>query len=172
MKKTIFFVILALALIAVLMWFGKKNNKSIIEYDTEKAFKTNIVLKSVATGTVVPLEEVEIKPQVSGIIDKIFVKEGQFVKAGDLIAKVRVVPNVQALNSASGSVKTARLRRDNAKVSFDRTKKLYDKGVLARIEYESSELTYNTAKHLGISQSTVVRKMQKYNIRNNNAESH
>ena len=143
--KKVLFILLAVALISVLIWFGKKNNKSVEEFDTETAFKVNIVRKSVATGTVIPLEEVEIKPQVSGIIDEIFVKEGQKVKVGDLIAKVRVVPNVQALNSARGRVKTARLRRDNAKVSFDRTKKLYEKGVIARTEYEASELTFNTA---------------------------
>ncbi len=144
--KKILFIGIAIALIGVLLWFGKKNNKSVEEFETETAFKTNIVRESVATGTVVPLEEVEIKPQVSGIIDKIFVEEGQQVKVGDLIAKVRVVPNVQALNTASGRVKTAKLRRDNAKVSFDRTKKLYDKGVIARTQYESSELAYGTSK--------------------------
>jgi len=143
--KKVLFILLAVALISVLIWFGKKNNKAAEFFETETAFKANIVKKSVATGTVIPLEEVEIKPQVSGIIDKIFVKEGQKVKVGDLIAKVRVVPNVQALNSASGRVKTARLRRDNAKISFDRTKKLYDKGVIARTEYEASELAFNTA---------------------------
>ncbi len=144
MKKVLFAVI-AISLIGILVWFGKKNNKAAEFFETETAFKANIVRESVATGTVVPLEEVEIKPQVSGIIDKIFVKEGQKVKVGDLIAKVRVVPNVQALNSASGRVKTAKLRRNNAKVSFERTKKLYNKGVIPRTEYESSELTYNTA---------------------------
>ncbi|MCF6349926.1 MAG: efflux RND transporter periplasmic adaptor subunit [Flavobacteriaceae bacterium] len=161
MKKTIFFIILALALIAVLIWFGKKNNKSVIEYETEKAFKTNIVRKSVATGTVIPLEEVEIKPQVSGIIDKIFVKEGQQVKVGDLIAKIRVVPNVQALNTASGDTKTAKLRKDNAKVSFDRTKALFDKGVVAKTEFESSELTYNTASQdyeIAINNQQIIKK--------------
>jgi HlyD family secretion protein len=146
MKKTIFFSLLAIGLIAILMWLGKKNSKSVEEFDTEKAFKATIVRKSVATGTVVPLEEVEIKPQVSGIIDKIYVKEGQQVKVGDLIAKVRVVPNVQALNSAGGRVKSAKLRKDNARVTYDRTKALYDKGVIARTEFESSELAYNTAK--------------------------
>ena len=144
--KKVLFIVMALALIGVLVWFGKKNSKTVEEFKTEKAFKTNIVRKSVATGTVIPLEEVEIKPQVSGIIDKIFVKEGQKVNIGDLIAKVRVVPNVQALNSASGRVKTAKLRRDNAKVSFDRTKKLFDKGVIPRTEYEASELNYSTAE--------------------------
>lgn len=161
MKRVIIFSVIALALIAVLVWFGKKNSTSIMHYDTETAFKTNIVKKAVATGTVVPLEEVEIKPQISGIIDKIFVKEGQNVKVGDLIAKVRVVPNVQSLNTASGRVKNAKLRMDNAKISFDRTKGLFDKGVIARAEYETSELNYSTAKqdyNDAVSNKQIIRK--------------
>ena len=75
MKKTIIFSIIGLALIAVLVWFGKMNSKkSVVTYETEKPFKATIVKKTVATGKVIPLEEVEIKPQISGIIDKIFLR--------------------------------------------------------------------------------------------------
>ena len=62
----------------------------------------NIINKVVATGSVIPEEEVEIKPQIAGIINEILVKEGQIVKAGDLITTVRVVPNVDALNTVNG----------------------------------------------------------------------
>ena len=104
--------------ITALIWFGKKNKKSVIEYETETAFKTTIVKKTVATGKVIPLEEVEIKPQISGIISKVFLEEGTIVKTGDLIATVRVVPNIAALNSATGRVKNAKLSFDNANISF------------------------------------------------------
>ena len=67
MKKTIIFGSIGVALIAVLAWFGAKNSKNPIEYETEQAFKTNIVRKTVATCKVVPLEEAAIKPKVSGI---------------------------------------------------------------------------------------------------------
>ena len=93
MKKIIIFGSIAVALIFVLIWFGKKNSASLITYETEKAFKTSIVKKSIATGKVTPLEEIEIKPQITGIIDKIMLLEGSKVKKGDLIATVRVVPN-------------------------------------------------------------------------------
>ncbi|CAA0153452.1 ABC transporter, membrane fusion protein [Tenacibaculum maritimum] len=146
MKKIIIFGGIALALIAVLIWFGKKNSASPVEYETERAFKTTIVKKSVATGKVVPLEEVEIKPQITGIVDKIVVEEGAIVKAGDLIATVRVVPNVASLNRANGSVKNARLAFDNAKTQFDRNKKLFESGVISRQAFENSELSYNNAK--------------------------
>jgi HlyD family secretion protein len=146
MKKTIIFGSIAVALIAVLAWFGSKNSKSPIQYETEKPFKTNIVKKTVATGKVVPLEEAEIKPKVSGIIEEIFVEEGQIVKVGDLIATIRVVPNVQSLNSAQGSVKTASLRYDNAEILYNRNKGLFEKGVIPRQEFETAELNFESAK--------------------------
>jgi HlyD family secretion protein len=146
MKKTLIFGGIGLALIAVLLWFGAKNSKSPIQYETEKAFKTNIVKKTVATGKVVPLEEAEIKPIVSGIIEKIYVEEGAQVKIGDLIATIRVVPNVQSLNSAQGSVKNAQLRYDNTKILFERNKGLFEKGVISRQEFETAELNFNSAK--------------------------
>ena len=81
MKKVITFGGIAIALIAVLIWFGKKNSASPVEFETEKAFKATIIKKSIATGKVIPLEEIEIKPQITGIIDKIFLLEGAKVKS-------------------------------------------------------------------------------------------
>ncbi|WP_440066829.1 efflux RND transporter periplasmic adaptor subunit [Tenacibaculum discolor] len=147
MKRTIVFGGIALALIAVLIWFGKKNSASPIEYETEKPFKATIVKKSVATGKVVPLEEVEIKPQIAGIIDKIVVEEGAIVKAGDLLATVRVVPNEQSLQSARGRINSVEIQLKNAKTQYDRNKKLFDKGVISSQEFEASQLSYNQAKN-------------------------
>ena len=138
--------IIAVLFVAVLIWLGKKNQKSIVTYETEKPFKTTIEKKAVATGKVIPLEEVALKPQISGIIDKIFVEEGAIVKTGDLIATVRVVPNIQSLNSASGQVKNAQLTFENAQVQFERNKKLFDRGVISRQDYENSQLNFNNAK--------------------------
>ena len=86
--------IIAVLFIVALIWFGKKNKKSIIEYETETPFRTTIVKKTVATGKVTPLEEIEIKPQITGIIDRIMLLEGAEVNKGDLIATVRVVLEV------------------------------------------------------------------------------
>ena len=146
MKKVITFGGIAIALIAVLIWFGKKNSASPVEFETEKAFKATIIKKSIATGKVIPLEEIEIKPQITGIIDKIFLLEGAKVKKGDLIATVRVVPNEQSLISARGTVDNVRLRLSNTKVSFNRNKNLFEKGVISRAEYEAVELSFNQAK--------------------------
>lgn len=146
MKKTIIFSIIGIALIAVLIMFAKNNKKTAEVFETEKAFKATIVDKTVATGKVNPLVVVEIKPQISGIIDKIYLEEGAQVKKGDLIATVRVVPNEQNLTSARGNVSNLQLTVSNAKIGFDRNKALFEKGVIARQEFENAELAYNQAK--------------------------
>lgn len=145
-RAKIILIIIAVLFVAALIWFGKKNQKSIVEYETEKPFRTTIVKKTVATGKVTPLEEIEIKPQITGIIDKILLLEGSTVKKGDLIATVRVVPNEQSLISAKGRVDNTKIRLNNAKIQYDRNKKLYDKGVISRQEFEQIELTYNQTK--------------------------
>jgi HlyD family secretion protein len=161
MKKTLIFGSIGVALIAVLLWFGAKNSKSPIQYETEKAFKTNIVRKTVATGKVVPLEEAEIKPIVSGIIEKIYVEEGAQVNIGDLIATIRVVPNVQSLNSAQGSVKNAQLRYDNTEILYERNKGLFEKGVISRQEFETAELNFNSSKQELINSKNNLQIIQK-----------
>ncbi|WP_439131633.1 efflux RND transporter periplasmic adaptor subunit [Polaribacter sp.] len=145
-RAKIILIIIAIGFIVALIWFGKKNKKSIIEYETETPFKTTIVKKTVATGKVTPLEEIEIKPQITGIIDKIYLLEGSQVKKGDLIATVRVVPNEQSLISAKGRVNNAEIRLNNAKIQYDRNKNLFDKGVIAKQAFEQIELTYDQAK--------------------------
>jgi len=145
-RSKIILIIIAIGFIAALIWFGKKNKKSIVEYETETPFRTTIVKKTVATGKVIPLEEIEIKPQITGIIDKIVLLEGSKVKKGDLIATVRVVPNEQSLISAKGRVDNTKIRLSNAEISYKRSKNLFDKGVIPRAEFENVELTYNQAK--------------------------
>ena len=142
-KAKIILIIIGVFFIAALIWFGKKNSKSIIQYETEKPFKTNILKKTVATGKVTPLEEIEIKPQITGIIDKIFLLEGVKVVKGDLIATVRVVPNEQSLLSAKGRVDNIKIILDNAKIALDRNKNLFEKGVISKQEFENIELNYN-----------------------------
>jgi len=146
MKKTIIFSIVGIAFIAVIIMFAKKNRQPNEVFETELAFKATIVEKTVATGKVIPLEEVEIKPQISGIIDEIFVEEGADINKGDLIAKVRVVPNEQALTGAKGRVNKAQLQLDNAKTVYDRNQKLFQNGVISQKDMETFELAYNQAK--------------------------
>jgi HlyD family secretion protein len=124
----------------------KTNSKPAELYETEKASKQNILNKVVATGKVIPQEEVEIKPQISGIIDKIYLEEGAEVKAGDLIAVIRVVPNEQSLNQAQGRVRSAEIALNTIKLEFDRNKVLHDKGVISDQEFNNQQRQYEQAQ--------------------------
>ncbi|WP_340075324.1 efflux RND transporter periplasmic adaptor subunit [Leptobacterium sp. I13] len=144
--KYIGIAVLVLGVLFAAAYFVKTNSKSIVEYDTETPFITSIEEKTVATGKVVPEDEVNIKPQISGIIEKIYLKEGEKVKAGELIAKVKVVPNEQALNSAIGRVKNAQISLNNIKIEYNRNKTLFDRGVVSSQDFNTIQLQYDQAK--------------------------
>jgi HlyD family secretion protein len=144
--KIALIAITVILLIIVLKFFADKNSKDIEEYKTASPFYTSIAIKTVATGKVNPEEEVELKPQIAGIVDEIFVEEGDRVKKGDLIARIRVVPNAQSLAASEGRVNTAKLSYDNAKILYERNKSLFDKGVISKQDFENSELSFNQAK--------------------------
>ena len=127
-------------------YFIKTNTKSLIEYETKTPKILSIENKTVVTGKVIPEDEVEIKPQISGIIEKLFVEEGDLVANGDLLAKVKVVPNEQSLNSAKGRLSNAKLVLRNAEVEYDRNKQLFDKEIISRQNFDNVELSYNQAK--------------------------
>ena len=115
------------------------------EFKTSKPFYTSINTKTVATGKLNPEEEVELKPQIAGIIDKIMVEEGDLVQKGDLIATIRVVPNEQSLVGANSQINSAKLSYDNAKTLYDRNKILFEKGVISKQDFENSQLSLNQA---------------------------
>ena len=143
--KKLFLSIPVLLLVWVLIYFGKKNSESSLEFKTKKPFRTTIINKSVATGKVLPEDEVEIKPQISGIIDRIYVAEGDFVKTGDLIAKIKIVPNEQALNNAKGRLKNATLNLTNNTLEYNRNKVLFERGVISNQEFNNFQLRYDQA---------------------------
>jgi len=124
-------------------YYIKTNSRSAITYDTTILSKQTIEEKIVATGSVIPEDEVNIVPQISGIIDEIFIEEGDEVVAGDLLAKIKVVPNEQALNSAEGRVKTLKIVLNNSTKEFERNKKLFNKGVISEQEFNNVELRFN-----------------------------
>ncbi len=132
---TAFFVLLFLAAVAGTMWFlwSKSQTKPKV-YETEGPQITDVVKKTVATGAIVPRQEVEIKPRVSGVIETLFVEPGKLVKSGDPIAKIRIVPNAASLNQAEATVRTAQIAFDNAKRELERNQSLYAQGVVPEAE--------------------------------------
>jgi len=149
MKKVVKYAGISLGVIGILWaaaFFIKSNSKSSVIYETITAAPKTIETKTVATGKVVPEVEVEIKPQISGIIDRIYLKEGEKVKAGDLIAKVKVVPNEQAMNQASMRVKSSEVAFSNAQIEFSRNKQLFEKQVISSQEFNTQKLRFDQAR--------------------------
>lgn len=149
MKKVFKYILIAAILFGVLyatVFFIKSNSKPSIQYDTQTALITSIEMKSVATGKVIPEDEVEIKPQISGIIQTLYVEEGDNVKTGDLLAKVKVVPDEQSLNSAKGRLANTKILMQNARIEFNRNKGLFEKEIISQQDFQNAELNYSRAK--------------------------
>lgn len=149
MNKIVKYILIGVLVLGALwaaVFFIKSNSKSAITYDTSQPFISSIEKKTVATGKVVPEDEIEIKPQISGIIEKIYLEEGAKVAAGDLIALIKVVPNEQALYQARGRVNNAKVALGNSELDYNRNKELFDKGVVSAQDFQNIELAYNQAK--------------------------
>ena len=134
---------LVLGILYASAFFIKSNSKSSIVYDTQTLITATIEDKIVATGKVLPEDEVNVVPQIAGIIQKILVEEGDEVSAGDLIARIKVVPNEQTLNSAEGRVKSAIIVLSNSKIEFERNKALFAKEIISEQDFNSVTLRYN-----------------------------
>ena len=128
------------------LYFIKTNTKPLVEYDVQTPMIQSIEKKTVVTGTVIPEDEVEIKPQISGIIEKLFVDEGDLVINGDLLAKVKVVPNEQTLNSAKGRLSNTLILLRNAEVEFKRNQSLFEKEIISKQQFDNAKLSYDQAE--------------------------
>jgi len=129
-----------------LYYLYSKSQADPIVYNTKKPYKTNIVNKTVATGSVVPRKEIEIKPQVSGIIAELFIEAGDYVKKGDRIARIKIIPNMVSLNSAETRLSKAKINLNDAQLRFDRQQQLYDKEVISDKEFQQIKFSIQTAK--------------------------
>ena len=158
MNKTVKIIVILFVITAlgfVLKYFSDANTKSIIDYDTEIPYYTSLNTDVVATGKLNPEDEIELKPQVTGIVDVIFVEEGDIIEKGDLIAKIRVVPNEQSLTSAKSRINSSKLSFENSQRLFDRSKELFDKGVISKQDFENSELSLNQSNEAYIEAQNV-----------------
>ncbi|MGW9685297.1 efflux RND transporter periplasmic adaptor subunit [Flagellimonas sp. 2504JD1-5] len=138
--------IAVIGILAAIVYFLKQNSTPKQLYKTETVERKDITNKVIVTGKVIPEDEINIKPQISGIIDRVLLEEGVDVKAGDLIAVIKVVPNEQSLNQAAGRVRNAELALNNAKIEYDRNKALFDKGVISSQDFNNQQLTYDQAQ--------------------------
>ena len=149
MKKSVTIITLLILVIAFggsMYYLYQKNAEDPIVYETELPSKQNIIKKTVATGSILPLEEVLIKPNISGVIEEIFVEGGDYVKSGDLLAKIKVIPNLNALNDAKNNIDEARIALEDQKRNIDRQKGLFDKGVVSKVDLERAQVSFDQAQ--------------------------
>jgi HlyD family secretion protein len=123
-----------------------KSKKKPELYETKSPFVSDVIMKTVATGSVVPRFEIEIKPQVSGIIDEIYVQAGDRIAKGQVIAKIKIIPDMVNLNSAENRVNRAKINFEDAKVDFERQQKLFDKNVISYTEFKTAKVAFDAAK--------------------------
>jgi HlyD family secretion protein len=145
MKK--FFGILA-AIMVLVSFFGvgyiliEKTIKPDQVYESRTPFYTDIVRKTVATGSITPRKEIDLKSQVSGVVEILHVEAGDIVKANDIIAKIKIIPNVVMLNNAEMRLKTALINFKNAQIEMERQQKLFSEKVISELEYNRYKLEF------------------------------
>lgn len=139
-------LLLLTAVIFSIRYFISSNSAKTEEFLTKKPTVENMDDKVMATGKIVPSQEIEIKPNLSGIVDKILVKEGDKVTVGQLVATIRIVPVVQNVNAAQQEINSANLQISNAKINaanqqkqFDMQANLYKQGVISKQEYLNAQ---------------------------------
>lgn len=160
MKKIVRIILIILLILIILGTFyflWSKSKKKELDYETVKIEKRDIKKVTVLTGTIEPRDEVQIKPQISGIITAIYKEAGDIVKAGDIIAKVQVVPDIAQLNNAESQLKLAEISLNKAQTDFERTKNLYESGVSSKEEYDNANITYlNAVENVNTAQENVL----------------
>lgn len=145
LKYLSIFFILAL-FIGTFVYLYQKAQTEATTYDVTQVAPQNIVKSSLLTGTIQPRDEVKIKPQIAGIIAEVYKKAGDMVKVGDIIAKVKVVPDMAQLTAAESRVRLAQMAFTQQGNEFARSKSLYEARLISREEYERAQLSYNQAK--------------------------
>lgn len=142
--KTTLLLIGAGIFIWTLYFLYSKSKVEAIAYETLSPFDTTIIKKTVAAGSVIPRREINLKSQVSGIIEKLYVVAGENVKQGDVIAKIKIIPNMINLSNAENRLNQAKINYDNAKTEFDRNQGLYKQAVISQWDFVPHELKLKT----------------------------
>ncbi|MDR6158536.1 MULTISPECIES: efflux RND transporter periplasmic adaptor subunit [Chryseobacterium] len=166
-KKAIYIILgllFAVALFSGIGYLVKSNSKESEAFLTRKPTIQNMEDKVMATGKIIPKEEIEIKPNIAGIIDKILVDEGDRVEAGQLIATVRIVPNIAEVNNAQQNVSNQQLQISNARMNvenmrkqFEMQERLYKQGVASKQEFlNAQQQLYTTQQALKNAQQQLV----------------
>lgn len=139
-------VLVALVFIGTFVFLYQKSQPKEMVYDILIPEVTDLIQTTVATGKIEPRDEVEIKPQISGIIAEVYKEAGQTVRKGEVIAKVKVIPELGTLNSAESRVRLAEINGRQAETDLGRMEKLYESKLVSSEEYEQTLLAARQAR--------------------------
>lgn len=144
--KITLLVVVAAIFIGTFIFLYQKSKPKTTVYETVTPEIADLEKTTVATGKVEPRDEVLIKPQISGIISEVYKEAGQTIKQGEVIAKVKVIPELGQLNSAESRVRVAEISTAQAETDHERIKKLYNDKLISREDYEKSEVEIKKAR--------------------------
>ena len=145
MKK--FFIVLTLLLFlaafigTVLFLYGKSQEPPVI-FETDEPFVADIVRKTVATGSIVPRREVALKSQVPGVVEELYFEEGDTVSAGDLVARIRLIPDMVRLNDAEASLDAARIDYEDAQRELERREELVEDELISEVDFNRFKIDF------------------------------
>ena len=134
--KVLVFMAFILALVAIFVFLYMQTKPEEILYEKVSPVVKDIDKMTVVTGKIVPRDEINVKPQISGIITEVFKEPGESVKVGEVIAKVKVIPEMSSLSSAQSRVRLSEINLNQAQINLDREQELFDKLLISREEYE------------------------------------
>jgi HlyD family secretion protein len=139
MKKILSYLLLVIVVAIVggaFFYLYKKSQAKPVVFQTEGPEIADITKKTVATGSIVPRREVEVKPKVTGVLSELYVEPGKIVKEGDALGKISIIPDAMQTNQAEANVRTAQIAFDNAKRELERNEALFKQGVVADAELQ------------------------------------
>ena len=149
MIKKILYILFGVCILVVFVgttgYLYQKSQEKPVIYETASPTMGDIEKVTVASGTIVPRKEIEIKPQVSGVLDEILVEPGAKVRKGDTLAKVQIVPKLLDLNEAENRLNKARIRYTDAQQELERQERLYKKQLIAESEFKRYQVEFKTA---------------------------
>ena len=145
-KRIVLLSVVGLAVVGTFVFLWKKAQPEVTEYEIVTPERGTVETKTVATGNVEPRYEILIKPQISGIISEVLKEAGQRVTEGEIIAKVKVIPEMGQLNSAESRVNVARISLDQVENTHRRDEQLFKQGIITAEEFDVSKANYRKAK--------------------------
>lgn len=143
--KTLGIIIIVVIFGGTIVFLYNKSKPQQEVYEVKSPFYSDVINKTVATGSVVPRKEIEVKPQVSGIISELYVQAGDEVAKDQVIAKIQIIPDMVTLNTAESRLNQAQINYEDARINYERQQKLYEEEIISYEVYQQAKVTFDSA---------------------------